>query len=204
MRHAAVIALGVLWLLGCAKEETPTQPSRDSTTVQERTIRNLWVDTAQGYALLDFESGDTVSASLRQTEQWDLMLPALTPATRALNIFLNSGTVNSVGKTLGVVVNVPYDQLEQAPPDDQLRRDDTSAANRVISPSLTGDGLFVYNFQTHTLTPLPKTLVLKTRSGKYVKVQFVSLYKDAPAQPNPFDLGYWTIRYTVSSVRSFR
>jgi len=132
------------------------------------------------------------------------MLPALTPATRALNIFLNSGTVNSVGKTLGVVVNVPYDQLEQAPPDDQLRRDDTSAANRVISPSLTGDGLFVYNFQTHTLTPLPKTLVLKTRSGKYVKVQFVSLYKDAPAQPNPFDLGYWTIRYTVSSVRSFR
>jgi hypothetical protein len=69
---------------------------------------------------------------------------------------------------------------------------------------LTGEGLFLYDFQTHVLRPLPKTLVLKTRSGKYVKVQFVSLYKDAPAQPNPFDLGYWTIRYTISSTPSFR
>jgi hypothetical protein len=194
--------LAVLLMLGCAQEETPSgnQPS----SPQERQIRNLWVDTLRGYALLDFERGDTVSAALRQTAEWDLLLPALTPRSRSLDIFLNSGTVNPAGKTLGVVVEVHYDQLVQAPPESQFRQDDTSAARRVISPSLTGEGLFVYDFRTHVLTPLPKTLVLKTRSGKYVKVQFVSLYKDAPAQPNPFDLGYWTIRYTMSSTASFK
>lgn len=197
----SVLLLAVL-MLGCAKEETPS--GNQPNAPQERQIRNLWVDTLRGYALLDFERGDTVSATLRQTAEWDLLLPALTPRTRSLDIFLNSGTVNPAGKTLGVVVNVPYDQLTQAPSESQFRQDDTSAANRVISPSLTGDGLFVYDFRTHVLTPLPKTLVLKTRSGKYVKVQFVSLYKDAPAQPNPFDLGYWTIRYTISSTASFK
>ncbi len=190
-----------LLLVGCAKEETPTS---GGTSPQERTIRNLWVDTVTGYALVDFERGDTVSAALRGTAEWDLMLPALTPATRRLDIFLNSGTVNPAGKTLGVVVNVPYDQLTQAPPDSEFRQDDTTAAGRVISPSLTGEGLFMYDFQTHVLRPLPKTLVLKTRSGKYVKVQFVSLYKDAPAQPNPYDLGYWTLRFTVSATPSFK
>ncbi len=195
------VVCGAALMLGCAKEETPS--GNQPPSVHERQIRNLWVDTVQGFVLLDFERGDTVSAALRQTAQWDLMLPALTPRTRSLDIFLNSGTVNPAGKTLGVVVNQPYDQVTQAPPDDQFRSDDTSATGRVISPSLTGEGLFVYDFQTHVLSPLPKTLVLKTRSGKYVKVQFVSLYKDAPAQPNPYDLGYWTLRFTVSSTRSF-
>lgn len=201
-----VLQLGVvsmLLVLGCAKEESPTR-SEQGGPPQERTFRNLWVDTATGYALLDFERGDTVSAALRQTAEWDLMLPALTPATRSLNIFLNSGTVNPAGRTVGVVLDIPYDQLSEAPPDEQFRQDDTAAGRRVISPSLTGEGLFIYDFRTHTLTPLPKTLVLKTRTGKYVKVQFVSLYKDAPPQPNPYDLGYWTLRYTVSSTRRFQ
>jgi hypothetical protein len=101
-------------------------------------------------------------------------------------------------------VNVPYDQLTTVPTA-ELRAEDTVAARRIISPSLGGDGLFVYDFQTHVLKPVPtKTLVLKTRTGKYVKVQFVSLYKDAPAQPNPYDLGYYTIRYTISTTPNFR
>jgi len=192
----------VLFLWGCAKEEQTTAPPTGET--REYTLRNLWVDTAQGFALLDFERGDTVSAGLRATDQWDLWLPALSARSRSIDIFVNSGTFNPAGKTLGAVVNVPYDQLT-AVPTAELRAEDTAAAQRIISPSLGGDGLFVYDFQTHVLKPVPtKTLVLKTRTGKYVKVQFVSLYKDAPAQPNPYDLGYYTIRYAISSTPNFR
>ncbi|MCS6965762.1 MAG: HmuY family protein [Candidatus Kapabacteria bacterium] len=198
-----LVLLGGFFLIGCAKEETPTDGG-GTTPPQERTIRNLWVDTAKGYALLDFERGDTVSLALRGTAEWDLLLPALSPRTRSLDIFLNSGTVNPNGRTVGAILNLPYDQVTQVPTDVQLRQDDTAAARRVISPSLTGEGLFSYDFRTHVLTPLPKTVVLRTRSGKYVKVQFVSLYKDAPAQPDPLQLGYWTIRYTVSPTTSFR
>ncbi|MEN3026812.1 MAG: hypothetical protein ABDH31_03770, partial [Chlorobiota bacterium] len=157
-------------LIGCAEEETPTDGG--TATPRDTIIRNLWVDTARGYALLDFERGDTVSPSLRGTAEWDLLLPALSPRTRSLDILLNSGTVNPSGKTRGVVLNQPYDQVRQIPADVQLREDDTAAARRVISPSVGGEGLFLYNSQTRTLTPLPKTLVLQTRSGKYVKVQF--------------------------------
>jgi len=196
------ICAAVLFLWGCAKEEQTTAPPTGET--REYTLRNLWVDTAQGFALLDFERGDTVSAGLRATDQWDLWLPALSARSRSIDIFVNSGTFNPAGKTLGAVVNVPYDQLT-AVPTAELRAEDTAAAQRIISPSLGGDGLFVYDFQTHVLKPVPtKTLVLKTRTGKYVKVQFVSLYKDAPAQPNPYDLGYYTIRYAISSTPNFR
>jgi hypothetical protein len=196
------ICAATLLLWGCAKEEQTTAPPTGQA--QEYTLRNLWVDTARGFALLDFERGNTVSAELRGTEQWDLWLPALSARSRSIDIFLNSGTFNPAGKTLGAVVNVPYDQLTTVPTA-ELRAEDTVAARRIISPSLGGDGLFVYDFQTHVLKPVPtKTLVLKTRTGKYVKVQFVSLYKDAPAQPNPYDLGYYTIRYTISTTPNFR
>ncbi len=203
LRSIAAIAASVLFLLwGCAKEEQTTAPPTGQA--QEYTLQNLQPDTAQGFLLLDFERGSAVSAELRGTEQWDLWLPALSARSRSIDIFVNSGTFNPAGKTLGAVVNVPYDQLT-AVPTAELRAEDTVATRRIISPSLSGDGLFVYDFQTHVLKPVPtKTLVLRTRTGKYVKVQFVSLYKDAPAQPNPYDLGYYTIRYTISPTPNFR
>jgi hypothetical protein len=107
------ICAATLLLWGCAKEEQTTAPPTGQA--QEYTLRNLWVDTARGFALLDFERGNTVSAELRGTEQWDLWLPALSARSRSIDIFLNSGTFNPAGKTLGAVVNVPYDQLTTVP-----------------------------------------------------------------------------------------
>lgn len=51
---------------------------------------------------------------------------------------------------------------------------------------------------THLINPTPgKILVIKTRDGKYAKVEILSYYKDAPAEPNAFtdETPYYTFNY---------
>lgn len=49
---------------------------------------------------------------------------------------------------------------------------------------VSDEGWYNYNFATNIISPIPgKVLVIKTHDGKYAKVEVLSYYKDAPAQP---------------------
>jgi len=51
---------------------------------------------------------------------------------------------------------------------------------------------------THLISPTPgKIVVVKTRTGNFAKVEFLSYYKDAPAEPNAFtdETPYYTFNY---------
>jgi len=53
-------------------------------------------------------------------------------------------------------------------------------------PTGSDNGWYNYNPATFTITPIPgRVLVIRTHDGKYAKVEILSYYKDAPAQPNP-------------------
>ena len=48
------------------------------------------------------------------------------------------------------------------------------------------------------ITPIPgKILVVRTRDGKYAKIEILSYYKGAPANPNPMTDAsrYYTFRF---------
>lgn len=54
-------------------------------------------------------------------------------------------------------------------------------------PTGSGSGWYNYNSATFTVSPIPgKILVFRTHDGKYAKVEIISYYRDAPAEPDAF------------------
>lgn len=54
-------------------------------------------------------------------------------------------------------------------------------------PTGSDNGWYNYNPATFTVTPIPgRVLVIRTHDGKYAKIEILSYYRDAPAQPDPF------------------
>ncbi|WP_420604112.1 HmuY family protein [Flagellimonas sp.] len=52
-------------------------------------------------------------------------------------------------------------------------------------PTGSNNGWYSYNPATHIIAPIPgKVFVIRTHDGKYAKMEIVSYYKDAPAEPN--------------------
>jgi hypothetical protein len=202
----AFIALS---LVSCSNATTsPVTTSPGDLT--PRTVQNLRPDSLARFLYFSFDSDTTVAASLANTDQWDIRLPFLSPASRSVDIVLNSGNVNPNGKTVGIMVDSTFDLLSTAPPESQLRTEDTSIVagrrNTIIPGDLSGTGLFVYNAATRTISINPqRTLVLRTRSNKFVKVQFVNVYQNAVANPTMFTpLGFYTLRYVKSNTRQLR
>lgn len=70
-------------------------------------------------------------------------------------------------------------------------------------PSGSGNGWYTYaGAPTHLISPTPgKILVFKTRDGRYAKMEILSYYKDAPANPDAFvnESKYFTFNYAYQS-----
>ncbi len=180
-------------------------PNNSNGTLVPRIVSNLRPDSLS-YVYYSFDSDTTIAASRAATDVWDIRLPHLSPSSRAVDVMLNSGNLNPNGKTLGVVIDSTFDLLSTAPVDATFRQEDTTSSKRIISIDLFGKGMFNYNSASRTITPNPqKTLVLKTRSNVYVKVQFVNLYQNAVANPTMLTpLGYYRLRYVKSMTRQIR
>jgi hypothetical protein len=68
-------------------------------------------------------------------------------------------------------------------------------------PTGSDTGWYNYNPLTFTVTPIPgRVLVFRTHDGKYAKVEILSYYRDAPAQPDPFmdESRVYTFKYVYN------
>lgn len=68
-------------------------------------------------------------------------------------------------------------------------------------PSGSDNGWYNYNFMTNLVTPIPgKILVFRTHDGKVAKVEVLSYYEGAPANPNGFTDAsrYYTFNYVYN------
>jgi hypothetical protein len=197
----------VFGLFSCTPSTNNTSSPGDLTP---KLVNDLRPDSAAKFLYFSFDSDGTVDASMAATDKWDVRLPYLSASSRSIDIVLNSGNINTNGKTTGVMIDSTFDLLQSAPEDAKLRAEDTSTVagkrNTIIPGDLLGTGLFIYNGATRTLSINPqKTLVLKTTSGKFVKVQFVNLYQGAVASPTMITpLGYYTIRYVKSNTKQLK
>ena len=64
---------------------------------------------------------------------------------------------------------------------------DQDAAGSFAVPAGSGEGWYNYNPATFTVTPIPgRILVFRTHDGKFAKVEIISYYRDAPAEPDAF------------------
>lgn len=191
----------------CSDAPVATQP----TTLTPVLKVNLQPAAADGWLYYSFDLDSVIPATQSETDLWDIKFRRLPFDTTAqginnfINVFLNSGaiffnsgTVNPGGKTKALVIDSVFDQLTTAPQESLFRSDDTASADRIVKTLQFSSTIFAYSGPpNHACTFKPnKTIVLRTRSNRYVKLQLLSIYKDAPENPNTkTETGYYRFRY---------
>ncbi|MFS4416750.1 IPT/TIG domain-containing protein [Maribacter sp. 2307ULW6-5] len=131
------------------------------------------------FTKFSFETGEVTDS---ETE-WDI-------AFRGTTIAVNGGTVTGTaeeparnGEGGAAIVDGIFDELTSA--EGITFAQDADAAFAI--PTGSDNGWYNYNFQTNLVTPIPgKILVFRTHDGKVAKVEILSYYQDAPANPDGF------------------
>ncbi|MEZ5027126.1 MAG: HmuY family protein [Chitinophagales bacterium] len=181
MRKTLLLALTFLALFSCTKEEPTGQTPL--TAVLKSDI-NANHSTFQYFS---FVTGDTIPAADSSTTNWDI-------AFKGTTVILNSG-ISGTGNAGVVILDAIFSEVTEAPTTGYAQDSNSSLA----IPAGSNNGWYNYaGPPNHTITPLAgKVFVIRTALGNYAKMEFISYYKGAPAEPNGLtdESRYFTIRY---------
>ncbi len=198
----ALLSTAVLWTASCSKKDD-NKPDPANEPLQTVVIKDLPADPhtrdpntgevvggTNQYTLFRFSDSTIVSNTDSASNKWDI-------GFRGTSVILNSN-VNGPGKATGQIIKSTLDALTSAPKDNY--RSDSSSGSVFAE-------WYHYNMQTHVVSSEPGyILVIHTNDDKYVKMEILSYYKGAPAQPTSDDAsGYYTFRYVCQQdgSRSF-
>lgn len=191
-----LLTLSLCALTSCSEEEDSPQ----LLSVESEQFRNLFAPQSGGqgqgpisgdFTKFDFASGSTTTSET----DWDI-------AFRGTTIIVNGGesqdttdepvrTGNAAAyiaeNTFAEVVQVNTDLFVQDSP------------QTLAIPTGSGNGWYDYTpFPVNLVTPTAgRILVLRTRDNRLVKLEILSYYKDAPANPdaNVDEARYYTFNY---------
>lgn len=207
-----VVVMGfAIAFIGCDEEEEPLP-------VIATTFSNLPADPGTGFnpstgqptgltrqfTFFSFKTGEIVVHADSATNKWDLGFNGTT-------IIVNSNT-SGPGRSQVQIVNGIFDELMEAP-ETGYRVDSDPApiagapnANLAI-PTGSGQGWYTYDGTAMVNKPTAgKIIVVKTSDDRYVKMEIISYYKDAPANPTFTSTArYYTFRYVYqpNETRAF-
>ncbi len=197
-----VILVGfIIAFTGCTEDDEPLP-------VVATTFSNLAADPGTGFnpttgqptgltrkfTLFSFKTGEIVVNADSATNKWDLGFNGTT-------IIVNSAT-SGPGTSQAQVVSGIFDELAMAPTDGYKSDNDIAPiagapnANLAI-PTGSGQGWYTYDGANMVNKPTAgKFIVVKTSEGRYAKMEILSYYKDAPANPTFNNTArYYTFRY---------
>lgn len=178
-------------LASCSKEDTPTV-----VELKTKTFSNLYAPQTDGagapsgaFTKFSFSQNATVT-----NNSWDI-------AFRGTTIIVNGGS--AIGITdeptrtgIGAVsiVSNSLEKVTTIPSASTFKQDATKTYS---IPTGSGNGWYNYNSTTHIISPLAgKIFIVKTHDGKYAKMEILSYYKDAPANPALTSSSkYFTFKY---------
>lgn len=160
------------------------------------TFENLPADPPTGYdptngsplgitnrfTFFRFSDSSLVAVSDSATTKWDI-------GFRAQDIIVNAGS-SGPGNAAAFIYTGLFDELKEIPADSTFRQD--QSGNLAI-----GRTWYNYDRVAMILVPKPgKILVIRTADNKFVKMEILSYYKDAPVSPKLTDPArYYTFRY---------
>lgn len=166
--------------------------------VQTETVLNLHAPQSGGqgqpisgaFTKFSFETGAVTTSDTN----WDI-------AFRGTTIIVNGGESlgtndepERTGNAAAYIANGTMASVTEVDTDLLV----ADSANGYAIPSGSGNGWYLYNPQLFLVTPIAgKILVFRTHDGRYAKVEILSYYQDAPANPNAMvDEGrYYTFNY---------
>ena len=140
------------------------------------------------YVKFSFKNGEITTAS----DDWDI-------AFRGLTIIVNGGEQVSddepmrTGNAAAYVVDGTFAEINEV--DETMFSQDS--VNGYAIPK-NGEGWYEYNMNTHVVNALAgKIIVVQTADGHYAKMEVLSYYKDAPAEPDAStdEAQYYTFNY---------
>ncbi|WP_353721847.1 HmuY family protein [Dyadobacter sp. 676] len=175
--------VAIPWITGiqhaCAQVSSP---AKTEITV----IKDLNANT-KSYIYFSLVAGKEVPASDAKTKNWDIAFSKTTIAT-------NSGT-SGPGEGGAIVVEKPFDQINEAPKDGYKADSDAGFA----IPGGSGNSWYRYDMSVHAILPIPRrTLLVKTADGQIAKIEIISYYKGAPEDVPTEESSYYTFRYTIA------
>ena len=136
---------------------------------------------------------DTMTETQSETD-WDI---ALRGTAILVNGGVSPGTADEPERTGDAAAYIAIGTMDDVVAVDPTLFAQDSPESLAI-PAVSDSGWYNYNPATFTVTPLPgRILVFRTTEGRYAKIEILSYYQGAPADPNPFiDAGrYYTFNY---------
>ena len=133
------------------------------------------------FTKFNFATGQTTESET----DWDI-------AIRGTIILVNGGEITGIddeptrsGIAAAYIANATMASVTEV----DTTRLKNDAENSQAIPTGSGTGWYIYaGPPTHLITPIAgKVLVFKTHDGKYAKMEILSYYKDAPADPDAFE-----------------
>ncbi|MDY7395918.1 HmuY family protein [Aureibaculum sp. 2210JD6-5] len=189
IKFLTVLAL-FIGFTSCDKDDDP----KPLLEVKSESVTNLHAPQLGGrgepvsgaFIKFDFASGTTTT---NETE-WDI-------AFRGTSIIVNGGesmgTEDEPERTKDVAAYIASGTMAS------IAEVNTASLQQDSENAYVLDDWYTYAGEpTHLINPTPgKILVIKTRTGKYAKLEILSYYKDAPAEPNAFtdETPYYTFNY---------
>ncbi|MEO6189961.1 MAG: HmuY family protein [Saprospiraceae bacterium] len=188
-------------IIFCSLIYSCTDDNPSTTPGISTTINNLPADPTTGYdpvtgapigdkklfTFLKLADSSIIPNSDSATNRWDIGFKATT-------IIINSGT-SGPGQAGAFIFNGIFKDLKSVPKDSFFKTDN-------FPLYAIGKSWSLYDNSAMIVRAVPgKVIVLRTADGKYAKMEILSYYKNAPANPNAFvdQARYYTLRYVYQA-----
>ena len=126
------------------------------------------------YTFYSLEKNAIVPNTDSASTKWDI-------AFMATRIIINGGT-SGTGQGGAFVYTGLFDDLKTIPTDSVFKTDNAPTSYAITAGS--GKGWYTYDGLNNLITPLAgRVLVIRTASGKYVKMEITSYYKGGATLP---------------------
>lgn len=199
MRHN-VLKLSILAILlvftACKKSDS------DSTFSGEFETASDIQAGSNSFTFYNLSTGEVVSDS--NSTNWDI---AFKDAGFEIFIITNGGT-RGPGEGGGILLDVDIDEVIEVPSDDQFNVE--SDTDYSINPSPNGWWIYTgenpaYPANHAVLPKSPHTILVRTATGNYAKIEILSYYQGNPDTSSPEFIslqtrpasGYFTFKYEV-------
>lgn len=193
-----------LFIFSSCKEDDNEDPTPEPLTVE--TAKNIIADPIQidpatgmpmgttgNFTLFSLRENKIIANTDSASTKWDI-------GFNGSKIIVNGGAIRT-GKGGAYIFDGLFTELQEIPESQTFKQDNSKTDLAITTGS--GKGWYNYDPTTHVISPIAgKILVIRTADEKYAKVEIVSYYKNAPADPTTApmeDARYYTLRYVVQT-----
>jgi hypothetical protein len=141
------------------------------------------------YVYINLESGKEIGPDQAKSTEWDLAFSKTTIITNGGSSGPGAGSAQVIEKDFDQIMEIPTEGFE------------VDKENQLGIKSGSGASWYNYDLNSHAIIPIAgRTLLIKTATGRIVKLQIISYYKGAPEEIPTGESSFYTFRYSFADA----